>query len=655
MPEFHKNQVKWEAPEPGTVNLKSPDYSYLANALNSLAQDSQYIADAERQILDDKLKADLDEQLNLANQDIEDARSATADFDSLGEKALSRIQGTLGQYDTATQRRFLRANPHYLDNTQLAISEKILKRKRDVFETAVENNLPLWTSQAIVAGTKEARNDVIHKIQESLGNISYESTVDNMIFKANQLMDNATIGNLIAKGTEESLKEAERLLRSPETTATIDAYKRTGWFGQISDAYSRLEKEKEKNKQEDKTASLILDTYIEYKRTGKTAAADDLFKLVVNTDEPIVRTSPAGWGLDVNGKAVPQFFDLSKMSATQRADLGLAMRKYKNLDPYEAYKESQYRVAVNDALSNLQIAVQNKTSEQGAIISNIIGLMSDPDMFNSLAPETQDKLTGEVDKYNKAVAEAITGHKTYVNTAPFAAKSIGVPVEELGALVSHAQSPEVRNAIRVSDYLQDPLIAWKTRPRTLTDVLASSGNPEMAEGQLIVDSTAELVNEFFADTDPNGVGRFGINAIGLLEGFKRAGKLGNTRLNNEADYYGNVLTNWTTALRYKGMLNKQMSDADEQEIRSLFNLIIGDNKLTEEENKIVNEIIRRNKNSQASRTVGSIVRALTTPEPQTTYKVPGSHPTPNIEQWKIINELNSSSKVEKAYKNATKE
>ena len=655
MPEVHKNQIKWDAPEPSKVTLDKPDYSYLTKALNSLANDSQNIADTQAKMLDDKLAADLNEQLNLANQDIENARSVTADFDSLGEKALSRIQAALGQYDTATQKRFLRANPHYIDNTQLAISEKILKRKRDIFETSVENNLPLWTSQAIVAGTKEARNDVIHTIQESLGNISYESTVDNMIFKANQMMDNATIGNLIAKGTEESLKEAERYLRDPKTTSTIDAYKRTGWFGQISDAYARLEKEKEKNKPEDKTADLILDAYIELKRTGKTAAADDLFRLVVNTDAPIVRTSPAGWGLDANGKAIPQYFDLSKMSATQRAGLGLEMRKYRNLDPYEEYKDSEYRVAVNDALSNLQIASKNKTSEQGAIISNITGLIADTDRFSSLEPGTQDKLTTAIDKYKKAIGETITGHKTYVNTAPFAAKTIGVPVEELGALVSHAKSPEVRNAMRVSDYLQDPLIAWKTRPQTFTDVMTSFGGEEIAEGQLIVDSTADTVNEFFKDTEPNGVARFGINAVGLLEGFKRSGKLGNTRLNNDEGYYGIVLTNWVNALKYSGTMNKQMTDADDKDVKSLFKLIVGDTSFTKEEQEIVDEIIRRNKNSQASRTASSIVRALSTPEARTVYKVPGSNPTPNVEQWRLVNEINSSEKVEKAYKNVKKE
>ena len=267
MPEFHKNQVRWEAPEPSKVTLAKPDYSYLTGALNNLANAADAIAETERIRTDDALKADLEEQINLANRDIDDARSVDADFDSLGEKALSRIHATLGSYDESAQRRFLDANPHYLDNTQLAVSEKILKRKRDIFENDVENNLPLWTSQAVLKGTPAARQDVIHKIQERLGNISYETTVNNLIFKANQMMDNASIANLIGKGTDESLAQARAFLSNPETNVTIDAYRRANWVDMVNDAQARLDKLKATA--DDPESQAIVDIFTELKRTGK--------------------------------------------------------------------------------------------------------------------------------------------------------------------------------------------------------------------------------------------------------------------------------------------------------------------------------------------------------------------------------------------------
>ena len=653
MPEFHKNQVRWEAPEAQKVTLAKPDYSYLQGALDNLARAGDAIADTERQMLDDRLKADLDEQLNLANQDIEDARSVTADFDSLGEKALSRIQGTLGQYDEATQRRFLNANPHYLDNTQLAIQEKILKRKRDIFETDVENNLPLWTSQAMIAGTKEARQDVIHKIQESLGNISYETTVDNLIFKANQMMDNANIANLISAGTEESLKAAEAFLRSPETSVTIDAYKRSGWFGQISDAYARLEKEKAKSAKEDPTASLLLDSYIQLKRTGNSAAADDLYRLVVNTNEPIVKTSPAGWGLDVNGKAIPQFFDLSKLSATQRADLGLEMNKYKKLDPHEAYKESEYRVAVNDALTNMQIATENKTSDQASIVSSIEGLMSDPEMFAVLPDGTQDKLVETRDKYLKAGAEALRGHKTFINAVPFAARSIGVPVEELGVMVSHMRAPEVKTAAGISEYLQNPVDFFMTRESMVNQIVEGTKKDQPAY-QRIVDASNDMVTNFFSDTDPNSVGRFGVNLVTVLESFKRSGKLNNTRLDGSDEHYFDTLSKWMTIMRNTGKMNARMQDTNDADVDLLLSMIVNDD-LTADEKAIGADIKRWTKTSQAPRNAGTLTTALSTPSAQNTYKPSGSHPTPYIEQYKLANSLNRKKDVDKAYKAATKD
>lgn len=659
MPEFHKNQVRWDAPEAQKVTLAKPDYSYLQGALDNLSRAGDAIADTERQMLDDRLKSDLDEQLTLANQDIEDARSVTADFDSLGEKALSRIQGTLGQYDEATQRRFLNANPHYLDNTQLAIQEKILKRKRDIFETDVENNLPLWTSQAMIAGTKEARQDVIHKIQESLGNISYETTVDNLIFKANQMMDNTNIANLISAGTEESLKAAEAFLRSPETSVTIDAYKRSGWFGQISDAYARLEREKAKSAKEDPTASMLLDSYIQLKRTGNSAAADDLYRLVVNTDEPIVKTSPAGWGLDVNGKAIPQYFDLSKLSATQRADLGLEMNKYKKLDPHEAYKESEYRVAVNDALTNMQIAAENKTSDQASIVSNIEVLMSDPEMFAVLPDGTQDKLVETRDKYLKAGAEALRGHKTFVDTVPFAARSIGVPVEEMGVLISHMKSPEVRVAAGASQYLQN-LSAQELFRGPNGEYVTREQVAGWLEGQSwrktprVVDAANDMVVNFFSDTDPNSIGRFGVNLVTVLEAFKNSGKLNNTRLDGSDEHYFDTLSKWMTIMRNTGKINARMQDANDADADLLLSMIVNDD-LTADEKAIAADMKRWTKTSQAPRNAGALTTALSTPSAQSTYKPSGSHPTPNIELYKIMNSLNKKEGVDKAYKAATKD
>lgn len=653
MPEFHKNQVRWEAPEAQKVNLAKPDYSYLQGALDNLARAGDAIADTERQMLDDRLKSDLDEQLNLANQDIEDARSVTADFDSLGEKALSRIHGTLGQYDEATQRRFLNANPHYLDNTQLAIQEKILKRKRDIFETDVENNLPLWTSQAMIAGTKEARQDVIHKIQESLGNISYETTVDNMIFKANQMMDNANIANLIAAGTEESLKAAEAFLKSPETSVTIDAYKRSGWFGQISDAYARLEREKAKNVKEDPTASLLLDAYVQLKRTGNSEAADDLYRLVVNTNEAIVRTSPAGWGLDVNGKAIPQYFDLSKMTATQRADLGLEMSKYKKLDPREAYKESEYRVAVNDALTNLQIAAENKSSEQASIVANIQSLMGDPEMYSTLPDGTQDRLTEAVDKYVRAGSEALRGHKTFINAIPFAARSIGVPVEELGTIISHENAPEVKVAAGVSDYLRNPVNFFMSSEELVNQIVGKTKKDQPGY-QRIVDASNDLVTNFFSDTDPNSLGRFGVNAVTVLEGFKNANKLEDTRLAGSDEHYFDSLSKWMTIMRNSGKMNTMINDMNEADVDKLFELIANDS-LTPEEKAISDEVKRWTRTSQAPRNSGVLTRAFSTPSAQETYKPSGSRPTPNIDLYKIMNSLNKKKDVDKAYKAATKD
>ena len=662
MPQLHANQIQWSAPEAQKVSLAKPDYSYLAGALDNLANAGNAIADSERKRLDDALVNDMNEQLNLANQDIENARSADADFDSLGEKALSRFQATLGMYDEATRRRFLEANPHYLDNTQLAISEKILTRKRDIFEADVENSIPLWTSQAMKIGTPQARQDVIHKIQDRLGNISYETTVENFIFKANQIMDNATIATLINKGTAESLKEAETFIKNPETNVTIDGYKRVAWAQQIREGYKQLEKLK--NASEDPASSNLLEIYSSASRLGYTTAADSLYKQIVNTDNPIIEVPQQLVGVkDEKGNPIPVYIDVHELSSLQRADLGLKLKKYKDLNPNAAYEEAKYVNAVNDAVADYTMAAENKSSKQDEAVSLLSNLISDTTFFNGLPEGTRVRVAEIREKHIAAQAEAIRGHKEFIDTYPLAAKSIGVPSQQVGRMImSLGEAPELSPAKSMQERIMKSSMNGPLDKGSVVDVvteLTSGGGMTDAAyvspvGQMINQATKGLKDNFYTDVEDNTVGDFGINTIAVLQAYKNIGKLDGTRLGGDEERYAQVLGDWMTLQKANGTVNTRITDETEQNVDLLYNMLLGDSKRTEQEAQVIKEAKEWTRLSQAPRGSTAFGRAMFTPTPDSTYNVTGSNPTPVLQKLKIGNELfNKRKEIKKAFNAAS--
>lgn len=668
MPELHKNQVAWEAPEPQKVSLAKPDYSYLQNALDSLSRDSQYIADAERKRLDDAMAADLTEQLNLANQDIDNERSATADFDSLGEKALSRLQGAFGQYDEATRRRFMENNPHYFDNVQLAISDKILKHQRQVIEAGVENDLPLWTSQAIMIGTPQARQDVITKIQERLGNISTEATVDNMIFKANTYMDKATVSNLLVTGTDDSLRQAEAFLKTPEVSETLDPIERSNYLSMIKNKREELFKEKEAKKKagEDPESQMILNMYSEMRMQGMTAPADQLFD-DVRSNKECIETVPNSWGVKVNGQPIPQCINLNHLSPVQRAGLLAKMKEKDSLDPNKIIDEAKYANAVADALTNYQIDSGNKSVKTSSSIMLIDDLIKSS-AFKSLPDKDRNRLVEIRDDYLNAVAETIdSAAPQWENKWGFAGQKISSPVAQAAALLNRTPTQKILDTLGglktsaayepisempLSMEAKSAATARKLGSWTLSD----RSDADRLFGQYIVDFSNQYVQRFAKDTDYNSTSRFGINVIGTLRAYQEAGKLAGTRLDASTKRLATALTKWESIGYVSGMGKETISKDNEQYANTLLSLIINDEP-TADEQKIFNDIIRQTRTIHGSYdTNDQVLRSFSEITPTSTYEPGTSVLHPVVDQMNFGNALwaEKHKTVEKAAEKAFK-
>ena len=132
MPEFHKNQVRWEAPEAQKVTLAKPDYTPLANAFMNLSDAADKISKTTAAYLDNQLDKTLNELSANTDDIIKNADSLDANYDFIADEAMAKWDQTLNSFDEATRNRYLRDNPEARDIFELGVRAKTLKKSRAV-------------------------------------------------------------------------------------------------------------------------------------------------------------------------------------------------------------------------------------------------------------------------------------------------------------------------------------------------------------------------------------------------------------------------------------------------------------------------------------------------------------------------------------------
>lgn len=593
MPEFHKNQIAWDAPASGGVKLAKPDYGYLQDAMNSLADKANRVANAEMIRLDDSIKADLDAELESINADLDNMRSATGDFDGMENAAISRLHGVLANYDEATRRRFLNKNPHYLDNVRLATKEKILDRKRDIYETEVENNLPLWTSQAAMIGTPEARQEVIHKIQQSLGNISYESTVSNMIYKANQMFDNYNVQRLIGRGDKESLLAAKEFLRSPETSVTIDPYTRARLDASIDKELTELAKPKKK---EDNPYAIAIEQAVaDLALEGRWDEVDFIKDQITNSGDSI-KTSRGNTANMVNGVPLPLYLSMGGLTSVERFALRKDLdNKYKS--PAAEQDQIEYNMAVSDTLTDYVSGFDNKTTEASRAVLGLREAMND-DKFEKLDKTTKEDVERAVKQYTDAKTELMTS-----DSMPF----------RRGAFYNYRSESEEK--LRSMLKTQIDMIS-KQGGRELLFVDGRTA-PSIAEkfdtrtGPTLRDAIAPMRETYYKDIENNTVGEYTLMLWKQLSVMQAAGMLKGTGFEASQDTYTTFFDSMLGDLSLRGTVNTETSEETVKDFRNVLKGMLGTGAtVSQKEQDIIDVLINNASSAQKGMSSGWFWDAL---------------------------------------------
>ena len=264
MPELHKNQIQWAAPEPQTVSLDKPDYTPLANALNRLADTSDRISKSEQQYLNNKLIKDLEDVNTRTKEAFENEDSLNGNYTQVAENAIKEWQDTFNSMDDATKNRFLRDNPHAAEEFEISVKlQANEKRTKQIYNRSKLDIAQM--SSSIVNAPIEMQDELLKQKRREIQDLNLPiAMTDDLLFSLQSEVDDYQIANFIANGYYDAAKDALK-----NGLPTKGAAERANLWQQLqnkikADSYEKaqqekiLEEAKEQGKDADSKAILRL-------------------------------------------------------------------------------------------------------------------------------------------------------------------------------------------------------------------------------------------------------------------------------------------------------------------------------------------------------------------------------------------------------------
>ena len=395
MPELHKNQIEWSAPEPQKVSLVKPDYTSLAQASNALSRAFDEFSQYQAHIDD----VDAKEKLNLASanglSELDKEQVSDANYDRAFNKFKTNLITQFDSFDEATRNRFMRDNPTYFEEQELKAKEIIFDKQQKFAITKIKNLIPLLSSN--VTEGAESYEDVRKKL-------------DNMVAK----VDNVT---------------AEELINDFDRRVQVGNLQNLVARGQYSDAITILENPKESDKlypEERISEKVAIQKMIkEETKARETMRAEAIKDINSATEKGLVNTlliqldrKDTSYGetlrlLDDPSAKVPLMNADGEIEAYVTAkDIPVEIRR-DALKKARTYEEDSMSYRVN-SLKAKELAqnfeIQYKTAKgkrtSGEMFNNVYDFTQSAE-FYYLGKEDQEKMFdivyGEVNRYNEQV------------------------------------------------------------------------------------------------------------------------------------------------------------------------------------------------------------------------------------------------------------
>ena len=195
MPELHKNQVSWDAPEPAKVTLTKPDYTPLVKSLGTLSNAADELADYTQGVLDVEAKEKTAQSVNDALTKLSRHEPSDNNYGPAMKEFNTSIQSTLDSFGDSTKARFLRDNPTFFDEARLRADEIIFEKQQKFTNEKVDEMIPLLASNVTEGITpyEDARaqldnmvaqlpNYVANRKQRDFDTMVQETNLNNLIY-----------------------------------------------------------------------------------------------------------------------------------------------------------------------------------------------------------------------------------------------------------------------------------------------------------------------------------------------------------------------------------------------------------------------------------------------------------------------------------------
>lgn len=630
MPELHKNQIEWNAPEPRKVSIDAVNISPVAESLNYLARVADTISQRDASIKDDNLKADLDLAEKRANKIVEEEASATADYSDLSERALSEIQAAFYKYDRATRVRFNRDNKNYMDSVQLAISDKIQKRRASQLENDVALNIPRWSTEALSRGKSGLQWMLDEKIAGTLTGLSSPEKIAELQFKARHYYDEATVNNGL-NGDEDAVKATMNRLRNSKDLTSLNAYERSTSYARgksIIDSY-----EKAKKSGDDPQLKLVEEMYATYAMVQDGNNMELLYDDIIGQGSGLILI---GSTKDKDGNIVPQYINMNDYTPAQR--LNFATKLSNAYDKHNVdfkVRQDLYSNDITKMMIDYKRGKDNKTGATDTALAALSRARQNVVQFSKLDEGTRKEVDALLENEKQARIEALNGSIWYKDTALWTGQRRENPMVSLIERIQKGAEP--KRGFSTEEW-------WLGR---------GVDADQRGDGGLLQNAVQLYKNSFAKDMGRDTVSEYALITTIVLKAFKDAGKLESTRLAQSDGVYIESLVNTMDDLRQKGMYNANITDDNAKEIQSLF-MRYTHGQPTEDEKKIINDIEKWAMTAQSVRSLDSVSRYITRPEPDTTnanMTMNGAYLQPAQDVLDVITKMGSKNKaIEKARK-----
>lgn len=628
--QLHANQIQWSAPEPQKVNLEKPDYSPVADALGYLSRVADDISQRKAKMDDDKLKADLNLAEQKANQLIDDSDSATADYAELSERALSEVQAAFNNYDEATRIRFTRENKDYMDSLQLAISDKIQKKRASQLENDVDINIPMWTTEALNRGKAGLQWMLDEKIAKTLTGISSPEVIAQKQFQARHYYDTAVVNNGL-NGDESAVKTTINRLRNSKDLTSLNAYERSVLYARGKSILESYEKAKASG--DDPQLKLIEEMYAGYAMVQDGNNMEQLYNDIIGQGTGLV---VIGTTKDKEGNVIPQYIDLNQYTPSQR--LALATKLSNAYDKHNVdfkVRQDLYSNDITKMMIDYRRGKDNKSAVADTALVALAKARQNVTQFAKLDEGTRKEVDALLENERQARIEALNNTRYYKDTMFWSGKKRENPMRELVNRISEGKQPS--REFRMAESALDRSIDQEYKE----------------DGGLLQNIIQLYKNDFYKDMGRDTLSEYTLVSAVVLKAFKDAGKLEGTRLAQSDGIYTDALMFSMDDLRQNGLYNARITDENKSATDVLFASIIP-GQMTDDEKKIKQDIERWAAVAQSSRELGSVMSYLSRPEPDTenaNLKLNGAYLQPAQDMLNVITSMGSKNKaIQKARK-----